>query len=188
MAHPKLTPADIREAFQAAIPHRQDEFREAVRELKRQHTRSDTVLSRYIHEVARLAKRELRARYDAATRLVEKLIDDGWVPAPPDTIESVYQSLFAGFKSVGRNPIEDLKISVGAVYGDLGGNTADIRAPFDKEFQETQVNAYRSAVAALKLHRPGKPTTVFSAPVGFVQIGDNNTGMIERRDDDAGAT
>ena len=148
--------------------------------MKREHTRQDTVLSRYIHDVARLAKQELRVRFDAATRLVEKLIDDGWEPTTADTVEGVYQSLFTGFSAANRDPITDLMNAVGIVYGDLAGNTADIRAAFDREFQEAQVDAYKSAVAALRLHRPGKPFAVFEAPVALVQFGEGNVGTVLR--------
>jgi len=187
MPHAKLTPADIRDAFHTAIPRRRDDFRETVAELKRQHTKNDTVLSRYINDVARLAKQELRARFDAATRLVERLIDDGWEPTTAETIDGIYQSLFSGYGSAEFDPITDLQNAVAVVYGDLGGNTADIRGSFDRAFQDAQVHAFKEAIAALKLHRPGKTHAVFSAPVNLVQIGDGNSGTVVAERGDATA-
>lgn len=178
MAHPRLTPGDIREAFQSAIPRRRDEFRQLVRDLKYEHTRRDTVFSRYVVDVARAAKEELHARFDAADRLVEMLIDDGWEPSSAEMIDSVYQSLFTGFGSTDRDPIGDLYNVVSEVFSDLGGNGRDIRDSFANELMDTQVNAYKAAVAALKLHRPGKPHAVFNAPVGSVAFGDGNTANV----------
>jgi hypothetical protein len=185
MAHHALTPADIREAYQSQLPERRDDFRDEIKRLKDECSVKQCIFSKYIFEVAKAAKKEMRARYHAAMLCVEALVDDGWVPSDGLTLESVYGDVFQGYRSVDRESFSDLTSAVKAAFEDIGRNGPNIRAAFEKEIGEVQVFAYNKCAANLRLYRPKAQAAgnSFSGTIGVVQIGNMNSAAVSREDD-----
>jgi hypothetical protein len=181
MPYQPMTLDQAREAFQAQIPHRRDDFCDEIKRLKDEHTRNGTLFSKYIQAVARAAKLEMRERHEAAMRAIEMLINDCWEPTAAETIDGAYESMFREYRSADREPFSDLKRAVESAYADIGNNGPDLRQVFEHDIGGVQSRSYESCAARLRVYRPGKPSggTIFTAPVGVVQIGDANLGVIE---------
>lgn len=182
MGHRALTLPDIREAYQSQLPQRRDDFRDEVKRLKDDHSAKGDLFSRHIYDVAKAAKKEMRARYEAAMVCVQALLDDGWVPSEGQTVESIYRDVFQSYRSIDRETFSDLTSAVEAAYADIGNNGPDIRGVFAREIGEVGVTAYEKCVAQLRLYRPRARDSgnTFTGHVGAVQIGDANVANVRR--------
>jgi hypothetical protein len=177
-----LTVEDIRKAYQSQLPERRDDFRDEVKRLKQECTADQCLFSKYIFEVAKAAKKEMRARYEAAMICVQALLADGWVPSGSESIEGVYRDVFQGYSSIDRESFSDLTSAVTSAFNDVGNNGPDIRASFAREIGAVQTAAYDKCVAQLKLYRATavRLANSFSGSIGVVQIGDMNSAKVTR--------
>jgi hypothetical protein len=156
------TPADVKAAFQNAIPNRRDEFERRINARLKSIVHEDGYVRLYPKEVLVMASDELRARITIAADRVKQLINAGWTADQMVTVRNVFLECFGTFDRMDKDPQSDLYRAVEAAFTEVG-------APYDtpqaivnaRRLSEVQVQASTEFLSDLELYYAERhPTTV----------------------------
>lgn len=119
-----LTVAQVRVAFQNAIPRRRDDFALKIRGRLATISRESQYVQRYPVEVLRIGEEEVRERSAMATSRIKQLLDSGWKPENPTSVRAAYGDMYNGFDDWQKDPSSDIYNAMEAASENVG-----IRAP-----------------------------------------------------------
>ena len=146
------TPADVKAAFQDAIPHRRDAFARRIQERLGTIVHEDQYVQRFPLEVLSMAQDELRERFQLAAERVKQLIRTGWTADQMITVRKVFLDCFGTFDRMDKDPQTDLYHAVEGAFGKVGVHNPAQATMNHRQLSEVQVQASTEFLSDLELY------------------------------------
>jgi hypothetical protein len=146
------TPADVKAAFQNAIPHRRDEFERRINARLKSIVHEDGYVRLYPEEVLVMASDELRARITLAADRVKELIDSGWAADQMTTVRKVFLDCFGTFDRWDKDPQTDLYHAVEGAFSQVGQNNPAQATMNYRRLSQVQVDTANEFLSDLELY------------------------------------